>query len=76
MPMYTDPGLKPTAHADTYTTPCGRYSVERAGAERYEVIGPKGFLDWFVDAFDARDFADDEASRNPPTTESKRSRLA
>lgn len=63
--MYTDPGLKPTARPDTYETPCGRYWVERVGAERYDVHGPAGFLDWFVDPWDAREFAEGEAARNP-----------
>ena len=64
--MYVDPGLNPSAHADTYETPCGRYFVERTAAERFEVHGPDGFIDWFVDAFDAKLCADGEASRNPP----------
>lgn len=27
---------------DVYTSPCGRYSVERAGPDRYDVFGPNG----------------------------------
>lgn len=73
--MYVDPGLTPSARPDTYTTPCGRYSVERTAAERFDVYGPDGFLDWFVDSFDARLFADGEASRNPPIKARKRTRF-
>jgi hypothetical protein len=34
--MFTYDSWKPNARADAYTTPCGRYSVEQTGAERFE----------------------------------------
>lgn len=68
--MYTDSGsLAPKA--GVYETPCGRYSVERMGADRFEVYGPRGFIEWFVSPADAREFADGEASRNPLPTASR-----
>ena len=46
-----------------YTTPCGRFYVERTGAERFEVYGPDGFLDWFVTLADAKECADGQAEK-------------
>ena len=46
--MFSYDKWKPDARTDAYSTPCGRYSVERTGAERFEVYGPAGFIEWFV----------------------------
>ena len=57
--MITYDNWQPQPRSDTYTTPCGRYSVERTGNERFEVYGPDGkIVDWFLTLADAKDFAD------------------
>jgi hypothetical protein len=43
--MFSYDAWKPNARADAYTKPCGRYTVERTGAERFDVYGPCGFID-------------------------------
>ena len=48
-----------------YVTPCGRFWVERASADRYAVYGPAGFVDWFVEMADAKIQADWQAECNP-----------
>jgi hypothetical protein len=63
--MYEYGHWKPDARTDAYATPCGRYSVERTGAERFDVYGPAGFVDWFVSLADAKECADGQAQANP-----------
>jgi hypothetical protein len=63
--MYEYGHWKPDARTEAYATPCGRYSVERTGNERFEVYGPEGFLDWFVMLAAAKEFADWQAEQNP-----------
>ena len=52
------------ARSDAYATPCGRYSVERTGTERFEVYGPdRKIVDWFTKLPDAKECADGQAER-------------
>ena len=66
--MYLDRGAAPNPRSDAYTTSCGRYGVERSGAERYDVYGPAGIIDWFVRLEDAVECAEGEAKKNAPAT--------
>jgi hypothetical protein len=50
---------KPHARPNAYATPCGRYSVERTGAARFDVYGPAGFVEWFVTLADAKILTDE-----------------
>jgi hypothetical protein len=63
--MFTYDNWQPHATPAAYETPCGRYSVERTGAERFDVYGPAGFIDWFVTRADAKVCADGHAQTNP-----------
>lgn len=65
---------QPHARPDVYETPCGRYSVERTGTERFDVFGPAGFIDWFVALADAKECADGQAASNPIKATNSRSR--
>ena len=47
---------------DAHRTPCGRYSVERTGADRFDVYGPAGkIVDWVTTLADAKECADGHA---------------
>lgn len=72
--MYLDRGAAPAPRSDAYTTPCGRYGVERSGVARYDVYGPAGFIDWFVRLEDARECAEVEAGREPEKKQPRRCR--
>jgi hypothetical protein len=63
--LFTYENWQPHATPAVYATPCGHYSVERTGAERFEVYGPAGFVDWFVTLADAKECADGQVVKMP-----------